>query len=434
VEEAREYVKHHGCDLAGADYGNLITMRSGTAAFYDKRLESGIVNISGMRSGCRNSIIPAGGVLSLPAWTGNCSCNYPVFTSLALVSMPESFEQWSAWGGVAQDGPIQRVGINFGAPGDRMSTEGTLWLEWPKQGGSSPEVRVLVTPGNVQPFYRHSLWMKGGQGRPWVFASGIKGVQSIRVETMACASNAPGETFSARWTGFIQTQTSETNTFHARSDGTFRLWVGGFPVLDSSRYRPGMAPSELTGRIVLEPGKHTLHAEYAHPSGPHTGPAFAALGWSSPSRTKAVIPSECLWTPDGRSGGLAGVYFANSAARGPGLVQVDPQINFDWGVQKPPLLGKTPGVPAAGTRAYTVRLVFAEPEALHEGERVFAVNLQGKRVLTGLDIFREAGGVNRGVIHEFRGIEASEAVEIELVPGSQKPPLICGVELIAENR
>src|SRR5689334_4735162 len=57
AEEAREYLKSHGCDLAGADYGNLITLRSGTGAFYDKRLESGLVNISGLRAGCRNSII-----------------------------------------------------------------------------------------------------------------------------------------------------------------------------------------------------------------------------------------------------------------------------------------------------------------------------------------------------------------------------------------
>ena len=49
-EEPRAFPKSYGCD-GGFDYGNIYTMRSGTAAFYDKRTESGTINISGPRSG-----------------------------------------------------------------------------------------------------------------------------------------------------------------------------------------------------------------------------------------------------------------------------------------------------------------------------------------------------------------------------------------------
>ena len=58
--EPRVFPKSYGCD-GGVDYGLLYTMRSGTPAFYDKQLESGTINISGPRSGCTNSIIPANG-------------------------------------------------------------------------------------------------------------------------------------------------------------------------------------------------------------------------------------------------------------------------------------------------------------------------------------------------------------------------------------
>lgn len=435
AEEAREYVKNHGCDLAGADYGHLITMRSGTPAYYDKRVESGTVNLGGTRSGCRNTIIPAGGVLSLPTWTGNCSCNYPVFTSLALVPMPESFEQWSAWGGLAEDGLIQRVGINFGAPGDRMTADGTLWLGWPSSGGPSPDVRLEVGPTNAQPFYRHAARMQGGSGWPWVYASGLTGVRTVRLETIARATNSPGTGFSARWTGFVRTELSETNAFHASSDGTVRLWVDGFPVLNSERDKSNAAPRETTGRLFLEGRRpHTLHAEYVHPTGARGKTAWVTLSWSSPSRTKAIIPAEALSAPDGRRGGLAGVYFANTRAAGPGLVQVDEQINFQWGEQRPALLRKGPPPRAAQERPYTVRLVFAEPESLQEGERVFGVRLQGRSVLANFDIGKEAGGLDRGTVREFRGIHVAEALTLEFLPASPKPPLICGVELIAENR
>lgn len=431
AEEARDYVKNHGCDLAGVDYGHLITMRSGTAAFYDKRMESGTINISGLRSGCRNTIVPAGGVLTLPAWTGNCSCNYPVFTSMAMVSMPEDFEQWSAWGGLAETGPIQRVGINFGAPGDRMTADGTLWLEWPRRGGPSPDVRVTVAPTNVPAFYRHALRMEGGRGWPWVFASGIQGMRSVRIDALAHAAPSAGG-FSARWTGFVQTERSETNTFHARSDGLVRLWVDGFPVIDSTRYKPGLAPAELTGRLFLEAGRlHTLHAEYAHAAGSGSNSAFIQLSWSSPSRPKAILPARALATPDGQAGGVAGVYFANGRASGPGRVQVDPQIEFAWGQQRPPAL-QPRAIPALRERAFTVRLVFAEPETLRAGERVFGVSLQGRPVLSGFDIVKEAGGPNRGVVREFAHVGVAEGLEIEFVPGTSKPPVLCGVELAAE--
>jgi PAS domain S-box-containing protein len=42
--------------------------------------------------------------------------------------------------------PIRTVGINFGAPGDRMADNGTLWLEYPRVGGPSPDIPVSINP------------------------------------------------------------------------------------------------------------------------------------------------------------------------------------------------------------------------------------------------------------------------------------------------
>ena len=92
--------------------------------------------------------------------------------------MPERFEQWTAWG----PGPtnnIQRVGINLGAPGDRITDAGTLWLDYPSVGGPSPEVLVSTQPANPKMFYHHSLWVTGGIGWPWVAASGATGLNSL---------------------------------------------------------------------------------------------------------------------------------------------------------------------------------------------------------------------------------------------------------------
>lgn len=182
-EESRTFPKSYGCD-GGFDYGHIYTMRSGTAAFYDKRAESGTINISGPRSGCSNSVIPANGVLNVPYFYKGCTCSYPLPTGLALYSLPPSHEQWATWDEVPAaklSGKIQRVGINLGAPGDRMTDDGTLWLEHPNAGGPSPRVRVETTPANPGAYYHHSVWIKGGQGWPWVAASGVEDLRSLTV-------------------------------------------------------------------------------------------------------------------------------------------------------------------------------------------------------------------------------------------------------------
>lgn len=182
-QEPRVFPKSYGCD-GGFDYGGIFTFRSGTAAFYDKKVESGTIHISGPRSGCTNSIVPAGGILNVPYFYEGCTCSYPLPMGLALYSMPEDFEQWATWGAVpkaAIHGKIQRIGINLGAPGDRKTRDGTLWLDYPSVGGPSPEIDFVTEPAKPEYFYQHSLWMKKGTGWPWVAASGAKGLRSAKL-------------------------------------------------------------------------------------------------------------------------------------------------------------------------------------------------------------------------------------------------------------
>lgn len=266
--EPRVFPKSYGCD-GGVDYGLLYSMRSGTPAFYDKRIESGTINISGPRSGCTNSIIPANGILNLPFFYEGCTCAYPLPMSLALVSMPETFEQWASWGEMpaeALDGKIQRLGLNFGAPGDRVTDDGTLWLDVPNVGGPSPAISVTTEPPleELETFYQHSLFLeKGGIGWPWVAGSGVRGISSVsvsglkpgnyRVRVIFCPPNAPGAGKSGRVpatlingealtsipaiTGHKTAQTHEVNGIAVSEDGKLTLQLSG---TDTDTYLNGI--------------------------------------------------------------------------------------------------------------------------------------------------------------------------------------------------
>jgi hypothetical protein len=183
-KEPRVIPKTYGCD-GGVDYGMFYTLRAGTAAFYDKTLESGTVFISGPRSGCTNSIIPSGGLLNVPYFYEGCTCSYPLPTALSMVAMPETHEQWSAWGDTkVEPASIVRIGLNFGAPGDRKTRDGTLWLDYPSVGGPSPQIKVVTKPANPTFHYRHGNWIKGGDSWPWIAASAVEGLEELTLHDL----------------------------------------------------------------------------------------------------------------------------------------------------------------------------------------------------------------------------------------------------------
>jgi hypothetical protein len=64
---------------------------------------------------------------------------------------------------------------------------------------------------------------------------------------------------------------------------------------------------------------------------------------------------------------------------------------------------------------YDVALHFAETEEDDAGRRVFDVKVQGRKVISRLDIAAASGGANRALIKTFRGVVAHGALRVELV-------------------
>ncbi len=261
----------HHCNYAIAS-PHLMTFRAASAGFCDID-STNTSRLEGFRSGCRNSLIPANGVLNSPNMAHGCSCGYSLFTSLALTHVPES-EVWSysALALNAKKDQVQKLGVNLGAPGDRQAKNGTLWLDYPNVGGTSPVVSIKLSGKSPRYFHKHSAFVEEGDLK-WVAASGVEGASSLTVNV-------------------------------------------------------------------------------------------------APTSTKE--------------------------------------------------------------RRYTVRLYFLEPNEKQPGERVFDVSLQGKPVLRELDVVKEAEGVNRAIVKEFKGVLATTTVNIDLKAITGRT-LLSGVEIVVEK-
>jgi hypothetical protein len=167
----------HHCNYAIANE-HLMTFRADGAGFCD--IVSGESSrLNGFRPGCRNSLIPANGVLNAPNYGHGCTCSYSLFTSLALTHVPES-HYWTYSSHKIGNGRINRLGINFGAPGDRRATNGTMWLDYPNIGGPSPGVKVTLV-GRGPKWFRFHPNQVSGEGLNWVAASGVQNVESVKV-------------------------------------------------------------------------------------------------------------------------------------------------------------------------------------------------------------------------------------------------------------
>ncbi|MBM3878828.1 MAG: hypothetical protein FJ387_03785 [Verrucomicrobia bacterium] len=315
----------YGCNTPVASE-HLLTFRSGAAGYYDLATHAGTGNFGGFRSGCSSSLIPANGVLNAPDYTRTCSCAYQNQTSLALVPMPE-VEQWTfGWlsTNTTSQRRLDRLGINLGAPGDRRDPSGTLWLDFPSVGGSSPSVPIELAGSGTNFFRRHASQVSGA-GLPWVAASGLRNLRSVVITPELSSTTLPAAG---------PTRQEEENNPDATAQTAPPAVAQATPATDNTE----LEPTPMTGQSL-----------------------------------KPV--------------------------------------------------------------SYTVRLHFVEPDGLAPGQRVFDVALQGREVLSRFDVVAVAGGNLRGVVREFRNILVPEALSVTLTPapGSQHGPVLCGIEMIADE-
>ena len=97
------------------------------------------------------------------------------------------------------------------------------------------------------------------------------------------------DSFSAKWTGKVQAQFSETYTFYTNSDDGIRVSVNGQQIINNWTDHP---PTENSGSITLAAGqKYDILIEYYE----NGGGAVSTLSWSSASTSKQIVPQSQLY-------------------------------------------------------------------------------------------------------------------------------------------
>jgi hypothetical protein len=100
------------------------------------------------------------------------------------------------------------------------------------------------------------------------------------------------DNFSARWSGELEVDLTDTYTFQITANNGFRLWLDGKPIIDF--WNNGTTSNRVSEPIELVGGDtHSIRMEYFE--GEDT--AIAQLFWESSKREQQIIPSGALQPP-----------------------------------------------------------------------------------------------------------------------------------------
>lgn len=448
--EPWSYFRRYGCNsVIAAEH--LLAFRSGAAGFCDLDSPAGTGNFGGFKSGCSTNLIAADGVLNAPDYTRTCTCSYQNQASLALVPMPD-LESWTA-NAIAYDpaaSVVRELGLNLGAPGDRRENDGLLWFEYPIVGGPSPTLPVALEPSSgTTPYQLYSARFSGPL--PWVAASGIEGVRSVRIRlrnldpirtlALPVADGADDGEESKGQTNLTSSDLELTRD--GQNEQLIGLRFRNVPLapgdqIGSARLRftvktPSKGETTLRIRAEAATAAALISSGLAKRA---TG--TAAVSWSPPawgtaeangndqcSPDIAPLLREWLDRPDWQADNALVLLIDGTGDRcawsANGKATAAPVLEITY--QRP--------APTPAPLLCDVRLVFAEPQATTKpGQRQFAVTVQGQALADSLDLAVQPGSRTAWLL-ERQGVNVDEWLEIGLIPtgGSPLPPVLSGISV-----
>ena len=451
----------YGCNSIIASE-NLLTFRSGAAGFYDLLSHSGTGNLGGFKSGCTSNLVVANGVLNAPDYTRTCSCAYQNQTSLALVHMP-GMEMWTNHGGAAMtdlassDQPVERLGINFGAPGDRRDPNGLLWLEHPIVAGESPELPIKVE--STGSWYRRHGATMDGHGLPWVLASGVDGVKEVVIglkpaEASKLASGIPvnhdSDDAEEDEKGKIDLTSSDLelveeaetqvvgirfNEINVPQNTTIRNSYIQFTCDEISKTKTSLiiAAEKSANAERFSSNSHDVSSRTRTSSEISWQPAAwqkvgeAGRAQRTPDLTKLI--REVVALPDWQPGNSVAFLISGSGKRIAEAHGKDKKLAPRLIIESDASTQKTTTQPAA---TYQVRLFFGAPAQAGLKQSIFDVFVQDQLAVADVTVNPDSEPSERATVRTIENVQIDNELKIRFAP-KQGQPVLSGVELILQK-
>jgi len=473
------FARAYGCGGVSAS-PNLLFFRSGAIGFCDLSGDTGTHNFGGVRPGCHVNVIAASGLALVPESASACTCGYNYHTSLALAPATRRADDWSVFSVPTAAGTrIRQLRLNLGGAGDRRGADGNMWLGAPRPiyTGAVPVNMLTEYPHDTGVFRVAETSAEAGDGS-WLYDSGFRGLRAADIDLTvsrpvpapACevAPTIDGELGDACWDGQHPLPLAdESRNRDARVSGFLRsdedslylaleclaATINGERVAWSATTAGEDAPmwaddswqvfiTDRARKTYVRLGVAASGARYDANCSYGTPPVDASWSglWESAVsatpeafRLEIAVPWATLAAaeldPDTVRLNILGT---NRTGVGPEQVMLRYPGNRDFDrCEYFATVERNEPLPA-DARAYTVRLHFLSVDAGEAGP--IDVTLQGQTVLESLDVTAEAGGADLPLVKELTGVQATDMLRLELLPGGAATtvPILAALELYEE--
>jgi outer membrane protein assembly factor BamB len=172
----------HHCGAPAAS-PHMLLFRSLNLGWYDLDNDFGTQHFGGQRTGCWINFIPANGLLMMPEASSGCMCAFPNICTVVFKQRDQN-RQWAYFSQPGSMTPVKRLALNLAAPGDRKAPDGSLWLGYPRPGGSLVlQYQMSASFFPKWSYFKHdpARLQIDGTDTPWVFRSGVNGMRQCKI-------------------------------------------------------------------------------------------------------------------------------------------------------------------------------------------------------------------------------------------------------------
>lgn len=174
----------HHCGIITAT-PNTMFFRSGFIGYYDLYNDSGTRHFAGQRLGCWVNAIPGNGLVMIPEASAGCVCQFSIAST--VVMEPKAVNKsWGIFSAVGATTPVKRMGINFGAPGDRKDESGREWFGYPRPKAVERLEFVFTIDHKLAPgggWYNRNAETRpiADSETPWLYTSGARALSRFEL-------------------------------------------------------------------------------------------------------------------------------------------------------------------------------------------------------------------------------------------------------------
>lgn len=177
----------HHCGIITAT-PNMMFFRSGFIGYYDLYRDSGTKHFSGQRLGCWVNAIPGNGLVMIPEASAGCVCQFSIASTVVLEPKTES-KSWGIFSAVGASTPVQRIGINLGAPGDRMDNARNEWFGYPRPSSRGRleyvfDIKPKIADGGRWYNNNSDTEEFANTDSPWLYSSGVRNLEHFELNLL----------------------------------------------------------------------------------------------------------------------------------------------------------------------------------------------------------------------------------------------------------